>query len=80
MGSSVLAVWFAHAAFWALLACGWWVGELRLGATMVFLALWLLGCIGLPYLPYGAALRAPFVAALDIALVFAVFKGDIRLS
>jgi hypothetical protein len=80
MGSSVLAAWFAHGAFWALLACGWWLGELRLRATTVFLTLWLLGYIGLPHMPYGAALRAPFVAMLDIALVFAVFHEDIRLS
>jgi hypothetical protein len=80
MGSAVIATWIAHAAFWVLLACGSWTGELRLRSTIVLLMLWLAGYLGLPYLAYGAALRAPFVAALDIALVFAVFKGDIRLS
>jgi len=80
MGSPVLAAWFSHAAFWALLGCGLLLGELRLRSTAIYLMLWLLGYIGLPYIPYGPALVAPFVAALDIALVFTVFKGDIRLS
>lgn len=79
-GSPGLAALFAHAAFWALLACGWWLGELRGRTAVIFLMLWLAGYIGLPYIPYGAALRAPFVAVLDVALVFTIFKGDIRLS
>jgi hypothetical protein len=79
-GSAGVASLFAHAAFWALLACGVWLGELRLRGTVFFLILWLAGRIGLPYLANGAALFAPFVAVLDIALVLMVFKGDIRLS
>jgi hypothetical protein len=42
--------------------------------------LWLAGCFGLPYLPDGAAMFPPFVAVLDIALVFIIFKGDVRLT
>jgi hypothetical protein len=80
IGSPGIAAWFAHAAFWALLGCGLWLGELRVRSTIIFLTLWLLGYIGLSYLPYGAALRAPFVAVLDTALVFIVLKGDVRLS
>jgi hypothetical protein len=80
MGSPAIAAWFAHGAFWGLLACGLWLRELPVRSVVVFLMLWLAGYIGLPHLPYGAALRAPFIAALDIALVFVVFKGDIRLS
>jgi hypothetical protein len=79
-GSPGIAALFAQAAFWALLACGLWLGELRLRATVIFLVLWLAGRIGLPYLPNGGALFVPFVAMLDIALVLTVFKGDVRLS
>ena len=79
-GSAGIAALFAHAAFWALVACGLWMGELRLRGTSIFLLLWLAGYIGVSYIPNGAALFVPFVAALDIALVFAVFKGDVRLS
>jgi hypothetical protein len=77
MGSEGLAAWLAHGAFWALLAIGWFSGELGARGTAVFLLLWLAGFFGLPYLAYGEALFAPFVALVDIALVFTVCKGDI---
>jgi hypothetical protein len=77
MGSAGLAAWVAHAAFWALLAIGWFWDELGLREIVVFLVLWVSGYFGLAYLPNGPALFAPFVAVLDIALVFAVFKGDV---
>jgi hypothetical protein len=77
MGSAGLAAWFAHGAFWALLFIGWFSDELSVRGTALFLVLWVSGFFGLPFLPYGAAFFAPFVAVLDIALVFAVFKGDI---
>jgi hypothetical protein len=75
--SSAFAALVAHGAFWALLAIGWFSDELGARGTAVFLVLWLSGFFGLPFLPYGAALFAPFVAVLDIALVFAIFKGDV---
>lgn len=48
----------------------------------MMLALWLLAAAILPLIPYEPA-RAMFssaVAVLDIALVFMIFKGDIRLT
>ena len=78
MSSSVAAL-IAHASFWALLLCGWWLGELRVRASVTFVALWLAAGLCRPYVPHGADLFAPFVATLDIALVFAVFKGDVPL-
>ena len=77
--SPAIAALIAHAAFWALLLCGWWLGELRARGTLLFLLLWLAGFIGRPYIPHGAALFPPYVAILAIALVFSVFKGDVRL-
>jgi hypothetical protein len=77
MGSAGLAAWVAHGAFWALLGLGWLFDELGVAGIAVFVALWIIGYFGLPYLPNGAALFAPFVAVLDIALVFAIFKGDV---
>jgi hypothetical protein len=35
---------------------------------------------GLPHVSFGAGLSTPLIAVLDIALVFLVFKGDIRLT
>ena len=47
----------------------------------MFLLLWVAGLYGLPFLfEYGDALFSPFVAVLDIALVFLIFKGDVRLT
>jgi hypothetical protein len=77
MGSAGLATWVAHAAFWALLAIGWFSDELGVRGVAVFVLLWLAGFFGLPYLPEGGLLVAPYVAVVDIALVFAIFKGDV---
>jgi hypothetical protein len=78
MGSAVAAI-IAHAAFWALVAIGLLIGELRLRWCAVLLSLWLIALFSEPYRPYWL----PFstcVAVLDVALVFTVLKGDVRLS
>jgi hypothetical protein len=80
IGSASIAGWIAHIAFWVLLALGWLFGELQTKGRVVFLFLWFAGYFALPFLPYGAALFSSFVAVLDIALVFAVFKGDVRIG
>ena len=78
MGSVGLAAWFAHLTFWVLVAYGWFWDELGPKGLSVVMLLWLAGRIGLPFIPYGDAMFAPFVAVLDIALVFTIFKGDVR--
>jgi hypothetical protein len=80
MGSPAVAAFIAHVAFWTLIAYGSAVGELRARGVMVFVAAWLGGRFGLPYVPYGAALFSSFVAVLDIGLVFVIFKSDVRLT
>jgi hypothetical protein len=81
MGSAGIAARIAHVAFWGLLFYGWAWEEIDLRGIMVFLLLWVAGLYGLPYLlEYGAALFPPYVAVLDIALVFLIFKGDVRLT
>ena len=77
--SSAIAALIAHAAFWALMLCGWWLGEVRARATAIFLALWIGGCAIAQAVPRASGLFAPFVAILGIALVFRIFKGDVRL-
>jgi hypothetical protein len=79
MDSVGIAAWIAHGAFWTLAAFGLFSGELTLRRLVVLTALWLAGLFGLPYFPYGAGLFSPFVAVLDIVLVFMIFKGDVRL-
>ena len=77
MGSASIAGWIAQITFVVLLIVGW--DDLGLKGRVTFVALWLAGRIGLPYLPYGAPLIIPYVAVLDIILVLVVFKGDVRL-
>ena len=82
MGSQAVAAFIGFWTFWVLLPYGYAVGELSPKQVVVFLLLWIGGRVGLAYLPWmpAASLFSPYVAVLDIALVFAIFKGDVRLS
>lgn len=70
-----VALW----GFWILLGIGWMLGELHVKSTAVFLLLWIAGFFGSPFVLDGM-LFTPYVAILDVALVFAIFKGDVRLN
>ena len=78
--SSGIAALIAHLAFWVLLPYGWFWGELSGRGVVLFLALWAAGFYGLPFVPYGAGLFFSYVAILDIALVFMIFQGDVKLT
>jgi hypothetical protein len=79
IGSPAIAAWIAHIAFWCLLAFGWAAGELDGRGRALFVAVWVAGFLALRHLAYGA-LFPSFVAVLDVALVLAVFKSDIRIT
>ena len=79
VGSPAVAALVAHVGFWLLLVYGLMWEEIGWRGLAVFLTLWIAGRYGLPYVPYGAALFSSYVAVLDIALVFVIFKGDVRL-
>jgi hypothetical protein len=82
MGSPAVAAWIAHVAFWTLLVYGALVEELNLKRVAIFVLVWMAGLLALPYAPYppARAMFSSFVAVLDIALVFSIFKGDVRLT
>lgn len=81
VGSASVAGYVAHVLFWAVLGIGAVFGELGRGALVTFVLLWVCGVLGLPRVfSSGAFLVTPYIAVLDIALVFIVFKGDVRLS
>jgi hypothetical protein len=69
-----VAVW----GFWGLLALGWTLGELRVRGIAIFVALWLAAFLGSRLVLQGT-LFLPLIAVIDIALVFVVFRGDVRL-
>jgi hypothetical protein len=75
----IIASWIAHAAFFVLMVISIWNGA-RLRRTVIFCALWLTGFVGLRFVPYGDSFFMPYVACLDIALVFVIFEGDVKLS
>ena len=81
IGSASVAGYIAHMAFWAALVIGGMFGELGRRGVVTFVLLWVCGVFGLPRISDTAAqLVTPYVAVLDIAMVFIVFKGDVRLS
>jgi hypothetical protein len=79
--SPFVAAFVARWAFWVLLGMGWLREALRPKGLAIFLLLWLAGLVGFRYAasPYDGLL-SPYIGALDVALVFAVFKGDVRLT
>jgi hypothetical protein len=81
MGSQAVAAFIAVWAFWVLLIYGYAIGELSPKQIAAFLFVWIGGRVGLAYLPWtpAPALFSPYVAILDIALVFAIVKGDVHL-
>ena len=80
-GSPVVGGIIAQLAFWTLLLRGFFGGELTWSTAGGFVALWAAAEVGLPHVArLGGLFITPAVAILDIALVFIVFKGDVRLN
>lgn len=79
VGSVSIFFWVAHLAFWVLLILAL-ARESRLRLAAVFVVLWIGGYVATAWLPFGSAWFMSYVAALDIALVLFVFKGDIRIT
>jgi len=78
IGTPLIAAWVAHVTFWVLLALAWRAGRFRLIA--LFVALWVIGYVATGYVMALALFFMPFVAVLDIALVFIVLQRDIRFG
>jgi hypothetical protein len=78
--SAAIAAFIAHVTFWGLLVYGWFWNEIGPRGVAVFLLLWVAGLVGVRQTPFGDALFPSFVALLDIALVFIIFKGDVPLT
>jgi hypothetical protein len=80
MGSVGIAAWIAVLAFPTILVWGWFSGELGPKGTAVFAVLAAAVWFGLPQVPNGENLKTSGLAVIDIALVLAVFKRDVRIG
>jgi len=80
MGAMGIGAWIAKLAFVGLLIAGTASGELRPKGIALFLALGVLVWFGLPYVPRGTNFVTPALALIDVALLLAVYKSDIRIT
>jgi hypothetical protein len=81
VGSPLVAGVVAQLAFWLLLIWAVVIGEIGWRGAGLFCGLWLAGYLGLPRIAWWTGgFVTTWVAVLDIALVFYVFKGDVKLS
>lgn len=80
MGSLGIAAWIAMFAFPTILVWGWFSGELAPKATAIFAILGAAVWFGLPQVPNGENFRTSALAVIDVALVLAVFKRDVRIG
>ena len=79
--SQIAAAWIAEATFFVLLTFGMVSRELSRAGLVAFIVLWLVGYFGLPALSsLGGLFVTSYVAILDIALVFIILKGDLRIN
>jgi len=77
IGAPLIGSWIAQLVFAVMLAFAF--RDRGLKPVLIFAALWLGGLFASGYV-LGGLLFTPYVAMLDIALVFMVFKGDVRLG
>jgi hypothetical protein len=82
IGSAAIAATLALWGFWILLLAGLVRDDVGFKGVAAFVLLWIGGRLGLSFVPYEPAhsMFSSWVAALDIALVFMIFKGDVRLG
>ncbi len=74
VGSLAVAGWIAHGVFLVLLLRVWI--ELRPLEAVVFALLWLAGYFGFPFILYGEPFFMPYVAVLDIIMLFRLLLQD----
>ena len=78
--SIAIATLIARLAFPILMLLGWVRGEIGLKGTIIFVTLGLGAWVGLPRVfSSGGDFVTSALAVIDIALVFVVFKADVRL-
>jgi hypothetical protein len=72
----VFPFFIAHILFWAFLLIG--ASDMDRSSVAIYVGLWLAGYVATHWMSSGGLVFVSYVALLDVALVFHVFKGDIR--
>jgi hypothetical protein len=80
MGSITVAAFAARAVFVGLLAYAYVTGGLKRSTIAVFILLGFGVYVALSRIPDGAGFVTSALAVIDIALVFAIFRGDVRIT
>jgi hypothetical protein len=81
MGSIGVAAFIARIAFVVLVGAGWVRGALGVKGTFVFVGLAAIAYAAFPRMSVGGdSLVTSALAVLDVALVFIVAKGDVRIT
>ena len=70
-------LFIAHVLFWALLLIG--ASDIGGRNAGIYIGLWMIGYVATGWVPSGGLVFLSYVAVLDVALVFHVFGGDVRL-
>jgi hypothetical protein len=78
IGSPLVGWWIAHVAFWVLLALA--LRDRRWWTIGVIGTLWIAGYIASSQVAALSLFFMPYVAVLDVALVFSVLRRDMRLT
>ena len=78
IGSPLVGSWIAHVAFWVLVTLA--AKNRRWRAIGVIMTLWIAVYIASGQVAALGMFFMPFVAVLDIALVFIVLQRDIRFG
>ena len=78
IGSPQIGWWIAHTAFWVLMVMAF--RDRRWRAVSVVMSLWIAGYVISSQVPGLSLFFMPYVAALDVTLVFIVLGRDIRLT
>ena len=78
IGSPLVGWWIAHLTFWVLMGLA--ARDRRWRTFAVIGALWVIGYVASDRIAALNFFFMPFVAVLDIALVFIVLRRDIRIT
>ena len=78
IGSPLVAWWIGHVTFWVLIALA--ARDRRWRTIGVIMTLWIAGYVASGQVASLGMFFMPFVAVLDIALVFIVLQRDIRFG